>query len=66
VTWGRPLPAPNAMALGYGSLWGIDLASELVMRIAPRTNHVTATIRVGHRPQGIVVASGMVWVTVRA
>jgi YVTN family beta-propeller protein len=37
-----------------------------VARIDPRTNRVTATIRVGHRPQGVVVAGGLVWVAVRA
>jgi YVTN family beta-propeller protein len=37
-----------------------------VARIDPGTNQVTATIRAGHRPQGIVVAGAMVWVTVRA
>ena len=24
VTWGRPLPAPWTIALGYGSLWAVD------------------------------------------
>jgi hypothetical protein len=26
---------------------------------------VTATVAVGHRPQGIAIAAGAVWVTVR-
>ncbi len=30
-----------------------------------RTNRVVATIRVGHRPQGILVTRTAVWVTVR-
>jgi hypothetical protein len=35
-------------------------------RIDPRANRATATIAVGHRPQGIAVVGGLVWVTVRA
>jgi YVTN family beta-propeller protein len=37
-----------------------------VARIDPRTDNVTATIAIGHRPQGIAVADGLVWVTVRS
>jgi YVTN family beta-propeller protein len=37
-----------------------------VSRIDEATQRVTATIEVGHRPQGIAVAGGSVWVTVRA
>lgn len=37
-----------------------------VARIDPRTNRVTSTIAVGHRPQGIAIAGRLVWVTVRA
>jgi DNA-binding beta-propeller fold protein YncE len=39
---------------------------QSVERIDPRTNRVTATIAVGHRAQGIAVAGGLVWVTVRS
>jgi YVTN family beta-propeller protein len=36
-----------------------------VSRIDPETNEVVETIAVGHRPEGIAVAGGLVWVTVR-
>jgi YVTN family beta-propeller protein len=36
-----------------------------VSRIDPETNEVVATISIGNRPQGIIVAQGLVWVTVR-
>jgi YVTN family beta-propeller protein len=36
-----------------------------VARIDPGTNTVVETIDVGHRPQGVAVANGLVWVTVR-
>jgi YVTN family beta-propeller protein len=34
--------------------------------IDPGRQRVTATITVGHRPQGIAVVGGSVWVTVEA
>jgi YVTN family beta-propeller protein len=37
-----------------------------VARIDPHTNRVSSTIVVGHRPQGIATADGLVWVTVCA
>jgi YVTN family beta-propeller protein len=36
-----------------------------VSRIDPSTNDVVETIAVGNRPQGIAVADGLLWVTVR-
>lgn len=37
-----------------------------VSRIDPATNEVVATIEVGHRPLGVAVGNGLVWVTVRS
>lgn len=34
--------------------------------IDPRTNQVTDTTRVGHRPQGVAVAGELVWASVRS
>jgi YVTN family beta-propeller protein len=62
VTWGRPLPAPYAMALGYGSLWGIDPASERVMRIDPSVGRRTRDVRPGSDPTAIASGAGAVWV----
>ena len=47
-------------------MWVALADAGAVAKIDPRTNHVTATIRVGHRPEGIVVAGGLVWVAVRS
>jgi YVTN family beta-propeller protein len=55
-----------AVATGGGAVWVAMSDAGSVARIDPRTNRVTATIAVGHRPQGITVAGGLVWVTVRA
>jgi YVTN family beta-propeller protein len=40
-------------------------AAGTVTRVDPTTEQVVETITVGHRPQGIEVAEGLVWVTVR-
>jgi YVTN family beta-propeller protein len=39
--------------------------SRTVSRIDPETSTVTETIEIGHRPLGVVVHDGLVWVTVR-
>ena len=62
VTWGRPLPAPWTMALGYGSLWAIDPTSERVMRIDPRVGRRTREVRPGSDPTAIASGAGAVWV----
>jgi YVTN family beta-propeller protein len=56
---------PIALAVGKDDVWVADAADGTVMRIDARTGSVKATIPVGHRPQGIAVANGLVWVTVR-
>ena len=56
---------PVALAVGKDDVWVADARDRTVMRIDARTGSVKATIRVGHRPQGIAVANGLVWVTVR-
>jgi YVTN family beta-propeller protein len=62
VTWGRPLPAFWAMALGYGSLWAIDPISELVLRIDPSVGRRTRDVRPGSDPTAIASGAGAVWV----
>jgi YVTN family beta-propeller protein len=48
-----------------GSVWVANGGDGTVSRIDPRTDEVIETIPVGHRPQGIAVAGGAVWTTVR-
>jgi YVTN family beta-propeller protein len=62
VTWGRRLPAPWTMALGYGSLWAIDQAAERVMRIDPSVGRRTRDLRAGSDPTAIATGAGAVWV----
>jgi class 3 adenylate cyclase/DNA-binding beta-propeller fold protein YncE len=56
---------PSALAFGAGAVWVVSDSAGTVARVDPRTDEVVKTIALGHRPQGIVVAEGLVWVTVR-
>jgi YVTN family beta-propeller protein len=56
---------PSALAVGAGSVWVVSAHVGTVTRVDLRTNQVVKTITIGHRPQGIEVADGLVWVTVR-
>jgi YVTN family beta-propeller protein len=62
VTWGRPLPAPFALAVGDRALWGIDPVEEAVMRIDPRTGRRTTTTDVGSDPVAVAFGADAVWV----
>jgi YVTN family beta-propeller protein len=62
VVWGRPLPAAYAMALGHGSLWGIDPASQLVMRIDPSLGRRVRDVRPGSDPTAIASSAAALWV----
>ena len=62
VTWGRPLPAPTAVAVGAGALWGIDPIDQVVMRIDPATGRRTHEVRPGSDPSAIAAGAGAVWV----
>ena len=62
VTWGRQLPAPWTMALGYGSLWAVDQGAERVMRIDPMVGRRTREVRAGSDPTAIASGAGAVWV----
>jgi YVTN family beta-propeller protein len=56
---------PSALAVGAGGVWVASAAAGTVTHVDPTTEQVVETITVGHRPQGIEVAEGLVWVTVR-
>jgi len=62
VTWGKPLPAPFALALGDGALWGIDPVEQAVMRIDPATGRRLRTIDVGSDPVALAFGARAVWV----
>ena len=46
-------------------MWVANSADGTVSRVDPETDEVVATITVGASPQDIVVAGGLVWVSVR-
>jgi YVTN family beta-propeller protein len=47
-------------------VWAANGGDGTVSRIDPETRAVVETIEVGNRPAGIVVAHGLVWVTVQS
>jgi YVTN family beta-propeller protein len=57
---------PVAVAVGAGAVWAANAGDGTVSRVDPETRAVVQTIEVGNRPAGIVVADGLVWVTVQA
>jgi streptogramin lyase len=56
---------PSALAFGAGGVWVVSADAGTVTRVDPQSMKVVKTITIGHRPQGVVVAEGLVWVTVR-
>jgi YVTN family beta-propeller protein len=56
---------PTDAAVGEGAAWVANGRDGTVSRIDTATNEVAETIPIGNRPQGIVVAGGLVWVSVR-
>jgi DNA-binding SARP family transcriptional activator len=56
---------PAAVTVGAGAVWTANALDGTVSRVDPATGEVT-TIRIGHRPQGIAFANGLVWVSVRS
>jgi YVTN family beta-propeller protein len=62
VTWGKPLPAPFALALGDGALWGIDPVEQAVMRIDPGTGRRVMVIDAGSDPVAVAFGADAVWV----
>jgi YVTN family beta-propeller protein len=62
VTWARPLPAPVALAIGGGALWGIDPVEQAVMRIDPGTGRRSMTTDAGSDPVAVAYGANAVWV----
>jgi DNA-binding beta-propeller fold protein YncE len=51
-----------ALAVGFGSLWAVDVLGDRLLRIDQATNEVVASTRVGGLPSGVAVGFGSVWV----
>jgi len=54
---------PSGIALGAGSVWTANSLDGTVTRI-DLPNGTTSTIRVGGTPNELVMANGLIWVTV--
>jgi DNA-binding SARP family transcriptional activator len=62
------------VATGAGYVWvtsgtyegepGVPAGGGVLSKIDPRSNRVVSTIKVGFRPDGVVVANGLVWIAV--
>jgi DNA-binding beta-propeller fold protein YncE len=60
--------------MGAGYVWvtsgtyqgepGVPGRGGVLSKIDPHTNRVVSTIKLGFRPDGVVVANGLVWVAV--
>jgi len=65
---------PTTSATGAGYVWvtsgtyqgepGVPATGGVLSKIDPRTNRIVATIKLGFRPDGVVVANGLVWIAV--
>jgi YVTN family beta-propeller protein len=55
---------PNGVAVGAGAVWAANAGDGTISRIDAKTNGISRTISVGHRPQGIAFANHLIWVTV--
>lgn len=55
---------PAGIATGAGSVWVVSPRSKKLRRIDPATNLATKTVRLSHRPLGVVVRSGRVFLTI--
>jgi YVTN family beta-propeller protein len=56
---------PVAVAAGAGAVWVANAGDGTVSRIDPGTRTAVEAIDLGNRPAGIVVADGLLWVTVQ-
>ena len=58
--------SPTAVAVAEDAVWVTNSGEGTVSRIDPETNKVESTIPIGNAPSGIVLADGLLWVTVQA
>jgi YVTN family beta-propeller protein len=64
-----PVPVgegPTGIAVTPDAVWVVNKDDGTLSRIDPETNKVERTVRIGQAPVGIVLAEGLLWVTVQA
>jgi YVTN family beta-propeller protein len=64
MKWPAPSPA-QPLAVGEDSVWVADSSDDTVDRVDPGTNRLAESIAVEHQPEGLAVAGGLVWATLR-
>jgi DNA-binding beta-propeller fold protein YncE len=59
-----PVPAPSAIAVGFGSVWAVSKASDTLYRLDPLEGRRPLEIPLGHGadPSDVAVDSDWVWV----
>jgi YVTN family beta-propeller protein len=57
---------PTTIAPTPDAVWVVNKDDGTLSRIDPETNKVERTVPIGHAPVGIVLADGLLWVTVQA
>jgi YVTN family beta-propeller protein len=57
-------PGVDSIAAGAGAVWAASSKRGVVVRIDPKTNKVTARIKVGDTPRALAVGGGKVWIAV--
>jgi YVTN family beta-propeller protein len=63
VAWGRPLPGlTDAIAVGHGSVWGVDSQNQVIRRIYQKTGRTAVRLRAGTDPVAIATDARAVWV----
>jgi YVTN family beta-propeller protein len=62
VVWGRQLPPPTAIAIGYGSVWALDADHAVIRRLDPGNGRTAVRIPAGADPVAIAAGAGAVWV----
>jgi YVTN family beta-propeller protein len=57
---------PTAIAVTPDAVWVVNSGDGTLSRIDPQTNEEEQTVPIGQAPVGIVLAEGLLWVTVQA
>jgi YVTN family beta-propeller protein len=52
---------PFGVAAGFGAIWVTNEVDRSIVRIDPRTNHVSRPVPIGNAPRGIDVGEEAVW-----
>ena len=58
--------APTAVAVTEDAVWVVNSGDGTISRIDPERNEVVGKVEIGNSPSGIVLADGLLWVTVQA